>query len=50
MKVILQAFEPLHRPIGDADSRVAVTKSVRKSRIQLNRVFTENRLFHAWRA
>lgn len=50
MKVILQAFEPLHRPFGDTDSRIVATKPVRKSRVELNRVFTENRLFHAWRA
>ena len=44
MKIILQDFEPQVRPIGEAEVRKPV---VRKSRLRLDPVRAEVRLFHA---
>lgn len=44
MKVILQDYEPKLRPFGDTEVRKVV---VRKSRINLNPVQPDFRLFHA---
>ncbi len=50
MKVVLQAFEPLHQPFGNvAEVRPAASK-VRKSSLRLMPVVPDFRLFHAWRA
>lgn len=50
MKVILQAFEPLHQPFGNVAEAKSVTSKVRKSSLRLNPVVADGRLFHAWRA
>ena len=50
MKINLQAFEPLHRPLGNIAEIGAVTTKARKSRLRLTPVVADTRLFHAWHA
>lgn len=50
MKVILQAFEPLHRPFGSIADVKSSANKVRKSSLRLMPVVPDLRLFHAWRA
>ncbi len=45
MKVILQDYEPRQRPFGDAEPKARPI--VRKPRLRLNPVISDNRLFHA---
>ncbi len=45
MKVILQDYEPRQRPFGDAEP--TTRPMVRKPRLRLNPVTSDNRLFHA---
>ena len=45
MKVILQDYEPQQRPFGDTETKPQPL--VRKSRLRLNPVGSNLRLFHA---
>ncbi len=49
MKVILQGFEPEARPLAAGETPVA-TAPRRKSRVRLQPISTETRLFHAFSA
>ncbi len=50
MKLVLQAFEPMPHPFGNSNASPdvqTVTPRFRKSRIRLNSIVIDSRLFHA---